>query len=80
MSKQLASLNEFITEYGTTKAFLAEKLDVSRPTLDALLLEGDRKPPQAVFDVRSELAARIGELIGRDAEYVRDYYTKAVAA
>jgi hypothetical protein len=78
--KPLTNLNQYIEEHGTKKVFLAEKLGISRNSLDGLLLEGDRKPPVEVFDVRSDLAERIAQLIGQSVEYVRDYYAKAVAA
>jgi hypothetical protein len=78
--QKFEDLRAYVREHGTKKNFLADKLGVSRPTLDGLLLEGDRKPPADIFDVRSDLADRVGALIGQSAEHVRDYYLKAVAA
>ena len=68
------SLSEYIAEHGTKKKFLAARLGISRRHLDGLLLIDGYQPPSEIFDIRSDLAARIGELIGQSADFVRTYY------
>ncbi len=69
-----------MTEFGMMKTRISEKLNISIFQLNGLLLEEGFQPPVAVFDVREDLADRVGAMIGRSADEVRDFYRKAVVA
>lgn len=55
---------------------LAKELALSRYAIYGLIYPDEYYDglPMAIFDVRSDLARRIGEKIGMSADEVRDYY------
>lgn len=73
------TIQAWIEAHGSTKRFVAEKLEISRFQLEGLLLTEGHQPPVAIFDVRSDLAERVALLIGQTTEYVRDFYRKVAA-
>lgn len=77
--RAFATISDFMAEFGSTKAFLSEKLGVSRFQLNGLLLEDGYQPPVAIFDVRDALADRVAALLNQTPDYVRDFYRKAAA-